>query len=93
MTENLESLIRYRGTELDISTATFHRILIKYSHFHYHRMQLVTGNHAERKEFTDWLIEQQKLNADFVTKPSSATRLSFISIASLIGTIAAFGAQ
>lgn len=54
--------IRHCAEELDISTATLHRTLAEDWHFHAHKIQLAQQfppkDHAQRREFTNWIIEQ-----------------------------------
>lgn len=64
--------IRHRAQELDITTATLQRILTKDLHLHAYKVQLtqqlLPTDHAQRREFTDWILEQQEVNADFADK-------------------------
>lgn len=65
--ENPETSIRHRAQELDISTGTLQRILTKDLHLHAYKVQLtqqlLPTDHAQRREFTGWILQQQ---GDFV---------------------------
>lgn len=67
--ESPETSIRHRAQELDISTGTLQRILTKDLQLHAYKIQLtqqlLPGDHEQRREFTNWILEQP---ADFANK-------------------------
>ncbi|EFN81054.1 hypothetical protein EAI_05801, partial [Harpegnathos saltator] len=63
--------IRHRGQKLDISRSSVQRILTKDLHLHTYKVQLTHAlkptDHAQRREFVEWIMEQQ-VDADFSNK-------------------------
>ncbi|CAK9813004.1 hypothetical protein ANTPLA_LOCUS7629 [Anthophora plagiata] len=63
--------IRHRAQELDISKSSLQRILTKDLHLHAYKVQLTQKlkptDHAQRREFVEWIMEQQ-VYADFSSK-------------------------
>lgn len=70
--ENQGTSIRHRSQELNISRSTMQRILVKDLHLHAYKVQLVQeikpSDHAQRREFADWVLEHHQINADFSKK-------------------------
>lgn len=64
--------IRHRGQELDISRSSLQRIVTKDLHLHAYKVQLAQElkptDHAQRREFVEWIMEQQQVDADFSNK-------------------------
>lgn len=64
--------IRHRAQQLNISKTTLHRILTKDLHLHPYKIQLTQElkprDHARRREFSDWLLGNVAVDADFWTK-------------------------
>lgn len=70
--DNPGTSIRRRGQELQISRSSLQRILTKDLCLHAYKIQLTQllkpNDHAQRREFVEWIIEQQQMNADFSSK-------------------------
>lgn len=70
--ENPGTSIRRRGQELNITRPTLQRILTKDLHLHAYKIQLTQElqprDHAQRRGFVDWVLEQQQINVDFSKK-------------------------
>lgn len=69
VTENPQTSIRRRSQQLDISRSTLHRILTKDLHMHAYKMQLLQElkpqDHGQRREFVNWVLENQQEDDDF----------------------------
>jgi len=70
--ENHGTSIRHRGQELQISRSSLQRILEKDLCIHAYKYQLTQqlkpNDHAQRREFVEWIIEHQQVDADFSSK-------------------------
>lgn len=64
--------IRHRSQQLQISRSTTQRILTKDLHLHPYKIQLTQElkptDHGQRRQFVEWLLEQNELDADFSKK-------------------------
>ncbi|KZC14885.1 hypothetical protein WN55_07749, partial [Dufourea novaeangliae] len=60
------------GQELDISRSSLQRILTKDLHLHAYKVQLTQElkptDHAKPREFVEWIMEQQQVDAEFSNK-------------------------
>jgi len=70
--ENPRTPIRRRGQELQITRSSIQRILTKDLCLNAYKIQLVQqlkpNDHAQRREFMEWIIEHQQVDADFSSK-------------------------
>jgi hypothetical protein len=70
--ENPGTLLRYRSQRLDIPRSTMQRILTKYLHLHAYKIQLTQElkptDHVQRREFVNWVLENQKVDGNFSKK-------------------------
>lgn len=70
--ENPETSIRHRSQELNIYSSSLQRILTKDLHLHPYKVQLSQElkhtDHAQRREFVEWILEQQQVDANFSHK-------------------------
>lgn len=70
--ENPRTSIRRRGQELQISRSSLQRILTEDLRLHAYKVQLTQelkpNDHAQRREFVEWIIEHQQVDPDFSKK-------------------------
>ncbi|KYN30724.1 hypothetical protein ALC56_14968 [Trachymyrmex septentrionalis] len=70
--DNPGTSIRRRGQELQISRSSLQRILTKDLCLHAYKIQLTQqlkpNDHTQRREFVEWIIEHQQMDADFSSK-------------------------
>ena len=68
--ENPGTLIH--GQELKISISSLHRILAKDLCFYAYKIQLTQqlkpNDHEQRREFVEWIINREKVDASFSSK-------------------------
>ena len=61
--------IRHRSQQLDIPSSNMQRILTRDLHLHAYKIQLMqelkSTDHVQRREFVNWLLENQKLEGNF----------------------------
>jgi hypothetical protein len=66
------TLIRRRSQQLDIPISTMQRILTKDLHLHAYKIQLTQElkptDHVQRREFVNWVLENQKVDCNFSKK-------------------------
>ena len=64
--------IRHRSQQLDIPRSTMQRILTKDLHLHDYKIQLTQEvkptDHVQRREFVNWVLENQKVDGNFSKK-------------------------
>lgn len=64
--------IRHRSQQLDISRSSLQRILTKDLHLHAYKDQLTQelkpDDHRVRRDFVNWILEQQQVDVDFSNK-------------------------
>ena len=64
--------IRHRAQQLNISRCSVQRILTKDLHLHAYKIQLTQElhpeDHAQRRTFSNWILEQQQIDCDFSRK-------------------------
>lgn len=79
--------------KINISTATLRRIPSEELFLHANKKELIRQllQHAQESEFTNWINEKQKVNADFVEKTCSVTRFIFFLMTSSMSTNATLG--
>ncbi|KAK0166333.1 hypothetical protein PV328_004759 [Microctonus aethiopoides] len=72
LAESPGTSIRHRCQELGISRSSLQRILTKDLHLHDYKIELTQeldpSDHTQRREFVEWIMEQQQLNTDFSNK-------------------------
>lgn len=68
--EKPETTIHHRAQEIDTSTVTLHRVPTQNLHLHFYKVQLtqqlLPTDHSQWRQFTNLIIEQRQVNADFV---------------------------
>lgn len=77
-----EHQIRHRDQEFHISSSSLQRILTEDLHLHAYTVQL-----TQRREFVEWIMEKQQVDAGFSNKIKKSRGLQ------LIVKIVAFAAQ
>lgn len=64
--------IRHRGQELNLHRSTLQRILTKDLHLHAYKIQLTQqlqpNDHGQRRNFTNWILEQLQTDHEFHKK-------------------------
>lgn len=64
--------IRHRGQELGISSSSLQLVLAKDLHLHPYKVQLTQklkpADHAQRRTFSDWVLEHHQVDHDFAEK-------------------------
>ena len=70
--ESPSTSIRHRAQQLNISRCSVQRILTKDLHLHAYKIQLTQElhpeDHAQRRTFSNWILEQQQIDCDFSKK-------------------------
>jgi len=64
--------LRHRSQQLDIPRSSMQRILTKDLHLHAYKIQLTQElkptEHVHRREFVNWVLENQKVDSNFSKK-------------------------
>jgi hypothetical protein len=64
--------LRHHSQQLDIPRSTMQQILTKDLHLHAYKIQLMQElkptDHVQRREFVNWVLENQKLDSNFSKK-------------------------
>jgi hypothetical protein len=72
VTESPGTSLRHRSQQLDSPRSTMQRILTKELHLHAYKSQLTQElkptDHVHRREFVNWVLENQKVDGNFLKK-------------------------
>jgi hypothetical protein len=72
VSESPGTSLRHRSQQLDIPRSTMQRILTKDLHLHAYKIQLTQElkptDHVHRREFVNWVLENQKVDGNFSKK-------------------------